>query len=240
MPRTPSLSRANSMMPSVPSTPSVSRAQSVSLASLGDRDSTPVRQILRLGSVPASTLRTPGTNRDTSLLHCALCQRRVGLWAFAPPTPRPSIATANGDGLSQPPLRAKRQFDLLKEHRSYCPFIVRSTVVPSMPNPVSHARMNSSSLTQLNTANGPLEGWRAVLSVVLRNGMGQRQRMSNARSYLERAEANGEPGSGSAPASSSAMPEQEQMDVDGIDSMMAGVKSRGGKELLKYVKGLLA
>jgi hypothetical protein len=108
-----------------------------------------------------------------------------------------------------------------------------------MPNPVSHNRMSSSSLTQLNTANGAIEGWRAVLSVVLRNGMGQRQRMSNARSYLERAEENVEPGSGSISASSAAT-EQERMDVDGIDSMMAGVKSRGGKELLKYVKGLLA
>jgi hypothetical protein len=86
--------------------------------------------------------------------------------------------------------------------------------------------MSSSSLTQLNTANGAIEGWRAVLSVVLRNGMGQRQRMSNARRYLERAEENVEPGSGSISASSAAT-EQERMDVDGIDSMMAGVKSRG-------------
>jgi len=77
-----------------------------------------------------------------------------------------------------------------------------------------------------------------VLSAVLRYGMGQRQRMSTASSYLERAEENSKSGSSSTLASATS-PEQEDMDVDGIDAMMAGVKRRGGKELLKYVKGLL-
>jgi len=76
-----------------------------------------------------------------------------------------------------------------------------------------------------------------VLSVVLRYGIGQRQRMSTARSLLERADEPLEPGTA---APSSTTPEDEAMDVDGIDAMMAGVKSRGGKELLKYVKGLLS
>lgn len=99
--------------------------------------------------------------------------------------------------------------------------------------------MSNSSLTHLNNANGAIEGWKAVLSVVLRYGMGQRQRMPTAGSYLERAEENVE--SGSCPdTASSLITEQEHMEIDGINSMMAGVKSRGGKELLKYVKGLLA
>jgi len=90
--------------------------------------------------------------------------------------------------------------------------------------------------TQLHGANGAIEGWRAVLSVVLRYGMGQRQRMSTARSLVERPE---EPVESSAASTSGTIPEDEAMDVDGINAMMAGVKSRGGKELLKYVKGLL-
>jgi hypothetical protein len=56
--------------------------------------------------------------------------------------------------------------------------------------------------------------------------MGQRQRMSTAKSYLERAEENVGSGSGHVPPSV-VIPEQEPMEVDGIDSMMAGVKSRG-------------
>jgi hypothetical protein len=82
--------------------------------------------------------------------------------------------------------------------------------------------MSSSSLTQLNTANGAIEGWRAVLSVVLRYGIGHRQRISTAKSYLERAAEN--LGSGSSPVSAAAQPHE---DIDGIDAMMAGVKSHG-------------
>jgi hypothetical protein len=95
-----------------------------------------------------------------------------------------------------------------------------------MPTSVPQTRMSNSSLTQLNRDNGTIEGWRAVISVVLRYGIGQRQRMSTARNYLDRAEENSESSSSAAPASA-AVPEQGDMDVDGIDVMMAGVKSRG-------------
>jgi hypothetical protein len=59
--------------------------------------------------------------------------------------------------------------------------------------------------------------------------------MSTARSLLERPEEPVESGA----ANSGTIAEDEAMEVDGINTMMAGVKSRGGKELLKYVKGLL-
>lgn len=72
---------------------------------------------------------------------------------------------------------------------------------------------------------------------MLKYGIGQRQRVSSA-SYLERAQANLE--SSSSAAASATTQEQDCMEVDGIEAMMAGVKSRGGKDLLKYVKGLLA
>lgn len=54
--------------------------------------------------------------------------------------------------------------------------------------------------------------------------MSQRQRMSAGRILLERAE---EPAEPSAASTSSNIPEEEAMDVDGINAMMAGVKSRG-------------
>jgi hypothetical protein len=59
---------------------------------------------------------------------------------------------------------------------------------------------------------------------VLKYGIGQRQRVSSA-SYLERAQANLE--SSSAAAASGTTQEQDGMEVDGIEAMMAGVKSRG-------------
>lgn len=90
-----------------------------------------------------------------------------------------------------------------------------------MSTSVPQARMGT---TQLHGANGAIEGWRAVLSVVLRYGMGQRQRMSTARSLVERPE---EPVESSAASTSGTIPEDEAMDVDGINAMMAGVKSRG-------------
>jgi hypothetical protein len=54
--------------------------------------------------------------------------------------------------------------------------------------------------------------------------MGQRQRMSTARSLVERPE---ELVESSTASTSGTIPEDEAMDVDGINAMMAGVKSRG-------------
>lgn len=58
---------------------------------------------------------------------------------------------------------------------------------------------------------------------MLKYGIGQRQRVSSA-GYLERAQANLE--SSSAAASVTTI-EQDCMEVDGIEAMMAGIKSRG-------------
>jgi hypothetical protein len=71
-------------------------------------------------------------------------------------------------------------------------------------------------VSQLNGQNGALEGWRAVLTVVLRYGMGQRQRMRLTRTSTEKgSEANGSGGSG------------ELVGLDGVEAMVAGVKRRG-------------
>lgn len=187
--------------------------------------------------------------RDTSLVHCVLCQRRVGLWAFAPPNQPTATPTSpeapDASSSLQPPKKAgsimtRRQFDLLKEHRSYCPYVVRSTVVPSLPNSPSVASVStprisgthvrsSSSTSQLNGISAvrpgvnALEGWRAVLTVVLRYRMAQRYQLSRIEGAFGSEEVNG-----------------QDMEVDdGVEVMVQGVKARGGNDLLKYVKGLL-
>lgn len=67
-----------------------------------------------------------------------------------------------------------------------------------------------------------MEGWRAVLTVVLRYKMTQR--------YQGGRRQRGEDGN---------IPEGDDgMEVD-FEAMVEGVKSRGGKDLLRYVKGLL-
>src|SRR6266404_2406751 len=79
---------------------------------------------------------SPDRRRDTSLLHCSLCHRRLGLWAIIS-TPRMNRASENGPSTAEPP--KARQFDLLREHRPYCPYVVRSTTIPSLPVAPSHA-----------------------------------------------------------------------------------------------------
>ncbi|KAL0573120.1 hypothetical protein V5O48_008842 [Marasmius crinis-equi] len=229
-PRITSLSRPNSRMPTSSSTPSLSRASSLAPSP------SPQPPLLRDATNKAKA-------RDTSLLHCVLCQRRVGMWAFIsqpPATPAPASSTSD-PAPNQEKTPKQRQFDLLKEHRSYCPYVVRSTVVPtlpstsisttSLPQPRSgsgHVR-SSSSTSQLGSAiNGPIEGWRAVLTVALRYRMVQRHKSSRRLRQ----------GSGNATGGE---PEGDEVDatVDGVNAMLEGVKTRGGKDLLKYVKGLL-
>ncbi|KAG2128208.1 C3HC zinc finger-like-domain-containing protein [Suillus cothurnatus] len=218
--RTSSVSRMATM--SRPASPSLSRSSSVSrTVQLGRADlpsprpSSSLTSISRLGGTPLRT-RMPRlsdlgkSTRDTSLLHCSLCQRRVGLWAFTlQSTPSP----LDGSPLPHPSIK-KRQFDVLNEHRSYCPFVAPSTVVPKLPMP------STSPLSASVAADSVIEGWRAVLTVVLRHGLSERQR--NARLSLSGGDHDG-----------------IDDELEGVEAMVAGVKSKGGRELLKYVKGLL-
>ena len=176
--------------------PSISRRGSLSGASISDR----------LPSVPAPTTRTPQQKRDTSLLYCKMCQRRVGLWAFGPQ----AVEKEN---------RPQRQFDLLKEHRPYCPYVVRSTIVPSFPMPSGHSAI-------LNGANGngnaggnpqdvPIEGWRAMLSIVLK---------TRKRSFYG-AGRNADTASGVDGSTESFV--NVDPEVDGVEAMVDGVKKRG-------------
>jgi len=165
------------------------------------------------------------------MLQCTLCQRRIGLWAFAPqPAPNESISQHSTEGETETvktQVNPQRHFDLLREHRSYCPYVVRSTFIPSLPVPQradptrEGLTRSNSSLAHLNAPPGAFEGWRAALTVALRHGMAQKQRMQF--NFMTN-----EPND-----------EGEPMEVDGVKAMIAGVKSRGGKDLLKYVKNLL-
>ena len=153
----------------------------------------------------------------------------------------------------------QRQLDILREHRPYCPYVVRSTVVPSLPAPspqlnghqrsgslASLASTNGSS-TQVSAQPGAIEGWRAVVAVVSRYGNSQRQRLGLNRVPSGR------------PESIAEGTENVEGEANSIEAMVAGVKSHGvssfqrsryafsvltdamwqGKDLLKYVKGLL-
>ncbi|KAI9057252.1 zf-C3HC-domain-containing protein [Trametes sanguinea] len=252
--KTPSVSRASSVVPPTPSRCPASRASSVA------RDSTPTpstprppRPPLRMNSTASVTsqLSTGSTSRpDTTLLHCSLCQRRVGLWAFLPkpaegddPMTGSGTVEGNASGASKP--QPQRQLDILREHRPYCPYVVRSTTVPSLPAPsppvssqqpghsrtpslASMASANGSS-AQVNVQPSLMEGWRAVMTVVQRYGALQRQRLGLNRVPSGRI---GE-------VAGAGVAEGGEAQPDPIEAMVAGVKSHGGRDLLRYVKGLL-
>ncbi|KAF5326765.1 hypothetical protein D9619_004476 [Psilocybe cf. subviscida] len=248
----------------VPGTPSLSRASSVSLPRTPSRTSTRTPAMAARIS-PETSVRVqptpPATKQENSMLHCELCQRRLGLWGFATqnPVPGPSLTSEpieptstnanpqNGTNVAEPvssPIPAgravkplpRRSFDLLKEHRSYCPYVVRSTVVPSLPvqqtqSPATPARGSTSTVGHASTPSvsgppGALEGWKAALAVISRYGMARKQRI----------EYNLFAPKDSAPTQDEG---EDKMEVDNVKAMVAGVKSRGGKDLLKYVKGLL-
>jgi hypothetical protein len=247
--RRTSLTRANSVASSAPATPPRSRASSISLPRTppkGPRKTTEFS--LRL---PTALLTKP----ENAMLQCELCQRRIGLWAFTARSlvdttissdiQLPPAASVQNDGNSEAPAvpstpsasrRTKplprRAFDFLKEHRSYCPYIVRSTTVPSLPVPQTpstparstssngHASSSSLSHVNLNNRNGVMEGWRAVVTVVLRYGMAQKQRIEYSL-LAQREMTEGEDD------------EWDKMDVDNVKAMVNGVKSRGvGFQLL--------
>lgn len=136
-----------------------------------------------------------------------------------------------------------RSFDVLKEHRAHCPYVVRSTTVPSFStstplistNIQIRSRSTSRTATELEDK---IEGWRAVLLVVSRYGLEHRQRLRKL----------GVPPRISAPPKNSFSPTtsqeplsttEEETDVDRVGAMLDVVKARGGSSVLKYVKSIL-
>ncbi|KAI0698479.1 C3HC zinc finger-like-domain-containing protein [Cytidiella melzeri] len=222
-----SISRATSVTPSTPR-PTAS-PRSLSRGSTPAPPMTPRVSFNRhTPSTSISSMAPPAAN--TTLLHCPLCQRRIGLWAFLPPSLK-DTEPSESSSASKKDAAPRRQLDVLKEHRSYCPYVVRSTVVPSLPVQSSSTNTltsnSNSSLAQLTSQPGELEGWRAVLAVVLRYGATQKQRLGYSRG-VERS-----------PMDSGGETLEPVLEDDPVAAMVEGVKARGGKALLKYVKGLL-
>ena len=159
------------------------------------------------------------SNKRDTLLHCTLCQRRIGLWTFLPDTS--IIGLTSGGGTDRPtstPQKTirQRQFDLLHEHRSYCPYVVRSTAIPTLSVPLSHSELpgNDNQFRSIppHHHDGTMEGWRAVLTVVLRYNWGQKY-ISDYNILASEGESNGE--------------YEDAMEVKEVKAMIAGVKSRG-------------
>jgi hypothetical protein len=114
--------------------------------------------------------------------------------------------------------------DALKEHRPYCPYVTRSATVPALPVPQSQPLASASTTTLASaasvhtlTASGPIEGWRAVLLIVLRHRMGQRQWENLLHGAARRIDGQqDQDGAG-----------QEDVPVDPVGAMVADVKKKG-------------
>ncbi|KAF8558198.1 zf-C3HC-domain-containing protein [Imleria badia] len=221
------ISRTGSSGPSAsrPPTPSLSRTSSIS-SHFRERGSslTPASPRMSISQFNASPDRTRASShtknpwshsvatvtapRDASLVYCVLCHRRVGLWGYSRNEATTPLVQ---DEHSESAFREhQKEFDLVKEHRSYCPYIACSSVVPSFPN--------SPTVDSLRNA---IEGWRAVLTVVQRYELSQRQRLSR---FLP---------------SDDLDSQETSAELKGVEAMVAGVKTNGGRELLRYVKALL-
>ncbi|KAG8952855.1 hypothetical protein FRC03_011997 [Tulasnella sp. 419] len=242
-----------------------------------------------------------------AVMWCEMCQRRVGLWTFTasfkpvvaserettPPSGSQQNPSEPGESSSQAPspsrqTSASRQLDVVKEHRSFCPYVTKSTSLPapvfSVPLPASTTGSVSStkssrksisfpSRLSLSSSSPPpsppsqhgvktgssgnsdlMEGWKAVLTVIGRSGIGMKMRRTGSGLASSKGKENGSLGrSGSI---SFRMPcvggtgasEEDIMDVDdqekgviGVDKIVDNVKKtrEGSRELLRYVKDLL-
>jgi len=84
-----------------------------------------------------------------------------------------------------------------------------------------------------SSQDAPIEGWRAMLSIVLkarkRSFYGAGRNVSGAVSVA----------SGGATGSNESFVTVDQMEVDPVEAMVEGVKKRGGRDVLKYVRVLL-
>lgn len=225
MPPTPSLSRASSVSrsfigregtPTPAAGPSVSTRIGPSI-SQGQLSASPLRPRVSFCTSVTNSISSAGSakivERDMSLIYCPLCQRRVGLWSFATVQEDREMVSAppNGDSVSTFASAAmatatatgqpRKPFDLLKEHRSYCPYVVCSTVVPSASAPNATGSPGSS--------GNLVEGWRAVLAVIQRHGLSQRQRLAH---FMP----NGQGSTGT-----------RDEELEGVEALVAGVKSKG-------------
>ncbi|KAG6373403.1 C3HC zinc finger-like-domain-containing protein [Boletus reticuloceps] len=211
-----SISRAGSFGPSasMPPTPSLSRNQfHLEPLPRAGKHTNPLHvsadeAFSHTKSPLSNSVSTATAPRDVPVVYCVLCQRRVGLWGYS--ASKGTTSFTQDEHSATVSREHQKEFDVVKEHRSYCPYIVCSSVVPSF----SHSPV-------VDSHGNAIEGWRAVLTVVQRYDLSQRQRLSR---FLPSDDLDNQ-------ASST--------ELNGVKAMVAGVKTSGGRELLKYVKAVL-
>ena len=172
------------------------------------------------------------------MLYCELCQRRVGLWTFKNAT----ISKApNG---SQTP--RIRPFDLTKEHRPYCPYVVRSTSLPTLPSMMqrvtsTHTRTSSDPSnpvgrgSELIKEGDLVEGWKAVLAVVLRSGLGRRERVRSVEMMGPQLQISDGTPNNNTNAGSQVIDDTTDTE-SGIQAMVEGVKANGVRYFFLVLK----
>ncbi|CAE6381908.1 unnamed protein product [Rhizoctonia solani] len=113
----------------------------------------------------ASTSRREGSGssdgQGSDMIQCALCQRRVGLWTFVPPVPLAQASPELVAGESTvptvvrtPPSPSSRPLDVLREHRTFCPYVIRTTPL-TIPND--------------GKPSAEVEGWKAIVGIISRS-----------------------------------------------------------------------
>ncbi len=101
------------------------------------------------------------------LLVCSLCQRQIPTWNFLS-----STAANRSMDFSGTRQHRARAFDVLREHRTHCPYVVKTTPSPSLtPVPMPYARKGEQDDwdVALSPSMELLEGWKAHLNILLRS-----------------------------------------------------------------------
>lgn len=129
--------------------------------------------------------------------------------------------------------RPQRQFDLLKEHRPYCPYVVRSTIVPSFPTPSGHSAVLNGANGNGNLQDAPTEGWRALLSIVLKTR--KRSFYGSSKSVAAAGPGAGDGANGSVES----FVNVDDMEVDRVEAMVEGVKKRGVRHFFLFNKWIV-
>jgi len=121
---------------------------------------------------PSTTVPTPIHDQQVpsssrGLLMCSLCQRQVPTWTFLSSTTPSRSLDPSGTRQHQ-----ARPFDVLREHRTHCPYVVKTTPSPSLA-PLSIPYTQEGEPDTWDIALSPsmelLEGWRVHLNILLRS-----------------------------------------------------------------------
>ncbi|GAB1521939.1 hypothetical protein RhiTH_005038 [Rhizoctonia solani] len=152
-----------------------------------------------------------GQGKD-DMIQCVLCQRRIGLWAFISPATsvQPISEPAVSESTTSTPMRvpsspSPRFLDVLREHRAFCPYVIRTSPL-TIPND--------------EAPSAEVEGWKMIVGIISRS---------------KRRESIGE--------TSTTNPFRESTPgQNSVESAVSRVKRSpgGSRDLLRYVKGLLA